>query len=202
MTDFLTNTSYQGKFNVTDFHAGDSVNWFINFGNYKPQDGYNLSIYLINATQKLSITALSDTVNNQFSVNLTNLQTQNYVVGKYQYFFILSRTSDNFTAQLPVNFLNIKENILNIANLDYRTDNQKILDLINSCIEGRLATDYVSYKIGDREIVKMTPTELFTQKMRYENLVKQELAAKERLEKGYTKRHQLQVNFVPPWKIY
>lgn len=202
MIDLTKNIPYENKNNVNGFHAGDSVDWFVSFMQFKPSAGYNLQVILINATQNYKISALSDTVSDTFKINLTNLVTEAYVAGRYQVFFVLSRNSDNFTAQLANGFLDIAENILTVANLDYKTPNQKILDQINALLENRFTSDHVSYKIGDREIVKMTPQELFTQKMLFENLVRQELISKEVKEKGYTKKNQLVIKYAAPWQIY
>lgn len=77
---------------------------------------------------------------------------------------------------------------------DFRSHVKKVLDAIESLLEGKATADAMSYSIGGRSISKMGPTELLKWRDVYRVEYERELDA-EGIAKGLDSRRRIGVRF-------
>lgn len=188
------------KNNIEPFFAGDSINWQIDFTNFKSIDGYLLNLVFVNTKDKFTVNSNGNT-DGSFSVAIAGTVTSNYKNGKYLLFIVLTRLSDNFTKQIEYGYLEIKENILHVAELDNRTHAEKMIELINLILEGKIEDDVSSYSINGRQLNKYSFKELIELRNQYKLEVEAEKIKKDIKEKGFSNRNKLKILFTPPWKF-
>ena len=71
--------------------------------------------------------------------------------------------------------ITITPNLITATGSDFRTENKKHLDAINSLMDGRLTEDVINYTIAGRSISKMLPKDLLDLKVFYESRVNEEV---------------------------
>jgi hypothetical protein len=182
--------------NIKAIYSGDSVKWTVRFSDYKPSDGFNLTLALRHPkNEKINLLALSDAGDDEFIFNLTNIETSTWKDGIYTAFLLISRSSDEFSKQIEIPRLEIKPNIMSLDNIDVRTHNEKVLDSIKELIEKKVLDDAYNYTINGRMLTKYKHQELIKLKNQYENEVLKEQRIKELKETGKTNKNKIYVNF-------
>lgn len=144
------------------------------------------------STGTFDITATSDSTG--FYVDEASATTDAYTVGEYNWQAYIIRKSDSERIKVDSGVWTVLANF-DTDDVDTRSHAKKMVDLLESVIEGR-ATDGVQYyMIGDRQISKIPAGELRELLNDYRAEYDRELA-KEAIERGDANPNNLTVRFV------
>jgi hypothetical protein len=183
------------KSNIADFFAGDNIDFTISNDELKSTDNINLKVTFLSATlPKIEIIA-DNKADGTWSIVGTATETEALGIGKYTVYYAFYNSAQNFVKQATGGSVEIKPNILTTDNYDFRTDNQKLLDVVRQRIAGRLDDTMNSFSINGRSVTLMTITELMTLEKDLISKVNQELADMEKATKGKTNRNKLKVRY-------
>lgn len=152
---------------LTDFHSGDSINYYFTDPNF-PTSDYDLRIILTNDNTKHEIDTTKDS--GKFYLNVAD--TSYILADRYKVYALFTKTGEKKT--LFVNYINVKVNIDVSTAEEIISYNQKMLTAIEDLMFKRTETDYSSYTIGNRSIVKMTPDSLLKWRNYFKDLVEKE----------------------------
>ena len=153
--------------------AGDTQNWRTSYSDYPASEGWALAYRIYNADNNYDADAATD--GDEFVIEIAATETDTWLPGEYKWAALVSKDDQRFTAAQGV--LTIRPNPVSDSGVDGRTHPEKVLDAINKVIEGKASRDQQSFKIGDRELVRIPMAELLTLKARYERYVEQERKA-------------------------
>ena len=154
--------------NLSDFYNGDSINFTFSDPNNYPTAEYDCEILFTNNDGNFRYTTTKE--NNSFKLNI--IDTTEITAGRYKVYAIFSKT--DFKRTEFINFINIKQQISDATNEDIISYNQKMLTAIEDLLFKRTESDYSSYTIGNRSIVKMTPDSLLKWRNYFKDLVEKE----------------------------
>ena len=79
--------------------AGDSVNWLLSFDGYPASAGWTLSVVLINAADKETLTGAAS--GDSYAVTATATETAAWDVGVYAWAALLTSGTDRVTDHWP-----------------------------------------------------------------------------------------------------
>lgn len=150
------------------FRAGDSFSLTFDDETYPAADGWGLTYTLVGPS-KQEIEAILD--ESQYLVEESATNTAVWEAGTYWVYAVFSLGSDKHTLEYG------QTEVLAVLGetLDNRSHVKRTLDALEAMIEGKATDDVQSYSIGDRQLSKMTPTELLTWYDKYKRLYKAEL---------------------------
>lgn len=162
--------------------AGDTLQFDRAFDNFSPVDGWALS-YTLTLLGKAPIQingGVITSTNGTFNINVPAATTAGYAPGKYFWVAFVTGSGPFANQRFKVG-----EGVINIlpnpatadATTDYRSDAKKNLDAIDAVLANKVTADVVSYKIGGREIVKMSPDSLLKLRSYYYQIWKAERIA-------------------------
>lgn len=181
--------------NLKDFYSGDTLNFKVSTDEISSLDNINLKVVFMNAKNpKIEIIATNNN-DGSWSISKTASETQNYGVGKYSVFYVFYNSFIGYVKQESGGSVNINTNILNTVNYDFRSENQKMLDMVRDRIAGRLTDGMNSFTINGRSVVLMSVSELLTLEKDLIVKVENELAQKDKKEKGKTNRNKLSIRY-------
>ncbi len=150
-----------------DFFSGDSIKWTVSHPEYKPSE-YDCKVIFTNNDTKHEL----DTTKQTSTWVLEIADTGGILTGRYKIYVLFSKTG--FKKTEFANYVNVGNNVDVTATEDIISYNQKMLDAIEDLLFKRTETDYSSYTIGNRSIVKMTPDSLLKWRNYFKDLVEKE----------------------------
>lgn len=157
--------------------AGDSIAWTITLDDYPASDGYVLSYALVKSGALISITSSASDDDHAVSISATT--TAGYSAGIYDYQAYVTLDDDRYTVETGT--ITVKSNFATQSSgLDTRSHAKKMLDAIDSLLEGKSVADVSSYSIAGRSLTKYSPTELMEWRKYYAKLYLQEQRAAKR----------------------
>lgn len=184
----------QYSHDISDFYAGDSINFTVDLCEYKPKDNFNLTLMLISATNpKIILAAEANLETNTYTFKAGNTITGPYTPGRYLAYLILTKSVEGFSRQIEIGMVEIMPNIALSATLDSRSHNMKVLDSIRELLEGKFLDDVANYTINGRSLTKMSIPDLHKMKIYYENEVNREIARKEFKETGRNTSNRIKI---------
>lgn len=160
------------------FNAGDTVEWIKEVSDYPASQGYSL-VYYLRGPSSIDITATADGDN--YKVFLSSSDTSNYTPGTYWWNAYIINGTERY--KVDEGKIEIKPNLANLTSFDGRTHAEKVLEAINTILEGK-TDDVEEYTIAGRNIKRMSVSELIKWRTFYIQEVKREKRAKE-LSKGF-----------------
>lgn len=183
------------KSTIADFFAGDNIEFSISTDELKSTDNINLKVTFLSATlPKIEIIA-DNVADGSWAISQQPAETSQLGIGKYTVYYAFYNSAQGFAKQFAGSPVEIKPNILETDNYDFRTDNQKLLDVVRQRIAGRLDDTMNAFSINGRSVTLMTITELMSLERDLIAKVNQELADIEKSTKGRTNRNKLQVRY-------
>lgn len=153
--------------------AGDSFSYEITTGDYSADDGFSAVLVLRADT---SITSNSTSVGTTHTFAELPAVTALWTEGHKNYVIYVTDGTDQFTVESGVAEVELRAD-LKAGAADVRTHAQKMLDAIESVLEGRATADVSSYAIGGRSITKMSIEELLELRRLYQREVRKETGA-------------------------
>lgn len=155
-----------------ELRAGDTWQWTRSLADYPASAGWSLAYVLINATAKISISASAS--GDDHAVTIAAATTASYFSGSYDWLARVSKAGQVFTVGsgritvLPS---------LAASTADLRTHARKVLEAIESVLEGRASQDVLEYQIAGRSLRRIPVTDLLVLRDRYRAEVAREDAA-------------------------
>lgn len=155
--------------NLKSFYSGDSVNFFVTNNDY--DNTYTCKVFFIKDNLKYEFDGNYE--ENKFNFIVTSNDSEKIKKNKYRVFALFKK--NDFVKTEVLKDIDILDNVMTSSCIDTTTYNQKMLLAIEDLIVGRMQDDYVSYKIGNRSITKMSPDSLikyrdyFEEKVNLEN---------------------------------
>lgn len=148
---------------------------------FPANDGWSLS-FIIRGPVTLAATTAPDTLDPAaFAISATAIQTNALTAGRYWWQATAQKGDDvqlvdEGEVEITPNFAD------GTGVLDNTTHADRVLSAIEAVIEKRASKDQQSYKIGDRELVRMSIGELMKLRDRY----RAEVARERRARRGVT----------------
>lgn len=169
MPDVLTNEPAQ-------LRAGDTWRWRREDLADYPAPTWTLKYRLKNAAGGQEITAAASGAHHE--VNVAAATTANYAAGRYQWVAWVEAGAEKYTVDSgEIQVLTDLRAGGATAAQDTRTHARKVLDALESLIEGKATHDVASYSIAGRALTKMSATELLQWRDHYRQEVRRENAA-------------------------
>tara|TARA_R110002020_G_scaffold440982_1_gene651688 strand:+ start:737 stop:1324 length:588 start_codon:yes stop_codon:yes gene_type:complete len=169
--------------------AGTTWKWNRAYTNY-PNSTFTLKYYFreVRGVYSLDVTAAADTNGSGFIISVPKATTELVTPGIYAGRGYVEDATDRYLVydnqiEVMADFKLVSEGE------DLRTHNAKVLEQIKALLENKFVDDSQSYSIAGRSLTKMTPTELYTHKLYYEQQVIAEnrrARAKQNLPTGQT----------------
>lgn len=161
----------------TTFRAGETVTWEKSLVDY-PADTWTLK-YTLSGNAGGAIAVKSATGSgNTHTFTYTPTETAGLAKGIYKLFIFAEKTTDN-TQKFSVSTTTVQvlPNLFTTSATDQRSDNQIILDAIIAVIKGRATKAHTEIGIAGRNIMLLSPAELYKWQKFYEYEVKKEIDA-------------------------
>lgn len=156
--------------------AGDTLKFDPQVCGYPSSDGWTLKFKCTGTAGVFEIVASPDD-DGGYSVEVAATTTKDYVTGRYQWLgYVVGLSGERYTLQQGE--IEVLQDLAAATNpVDTRSQSQRILDAIDSLIEGRAAADVDEYTIGGRTLRKMSIENLLMWREYYANKVSAEKAA-------------------------
>ncbi len=151
-----------------NFTVGDTLSFTEYVGDYLPDDGWVLSYQLVDGSHQHTITG-SDNGDGDHLVAATAATTSAWVAGDYNWQSYVTKADERHS--IAGGLFTLKPNFA-AGSVDARSHVKKVLDAIESLLEGKAGKDVDSYSIHGRSLSRMNVTELLTWRDKY----KRELA--------------------------
>lgn len=160
-----------------EFVAGETVTWDADV-----PSGYASALYRVNysfrpVTTGPAIAQVTTWSGTSHRVTWAAAVTVGYLAGKYNWQAMLERISDGAKIEIGSGVLTILPNLAG-AGGDLRSHAKKMVDKIESILEGRADSDVAAYTINTRSISKMSPKEL----MEWRNYYRSEVLVEDNLD--------------------
>ena len=180
--------------------AGDTITWDEIVSDYPATDGWTLVFVLIKYGQSLiKIEATAD--GNDYAVSVLPAASRLWFPGNYSWMaYVKKEAGGEITEKytLQSGQVTILPDITQATSAtDTRSHAKKILDAIESLLEGKAGSDVSSYSIGGRSITKMSPDELIKWRSFYKTEYERELEA-EGIARGEDSPRRIGVRFNRP----
>lgn len=156
--------------------AGDSVQWKITDTNYPADDGWVLSYKLVSPAGVITLSSIADGASHL--VALTSAETSGYVAGLYTWHRQFTKATDRITTLKGL--IEIQADVATLTTFDGRTHARKMLDAIESALEGTATVNqlHVLAVSGVDKSMQQDASKLIALRNKYQIEVKREDAAK------------------------
>jgi hypothetical protein len=159
----------------------------------KASAGWTLTYSFLTKDNLYSIVCSADPASvDNFIGDVSATTTANYVAGVYAYVGKISKAGTAYTVEKGT--LEIVEDYTK-AVLEVRTHTKKMLDAIETLLEGKIPDDVSSYSIAGRNIQTFTIMELVQLRDRYKIEYEKELAD-EKIRRGITSSKNIKTRFI------
>lgn len=174
-------------------NAGETIEWRREDLADYPAPSWVLTYELRNAAGAYQIAAAAS--GSAHAVSVTAATSKDYAPGVYEMAgYVVSGAERRLVYRAT---LTIRPYLGAAGALDTRSHARKVLDAIEAVIENRASKDQQSYRIGDRELVRMSAADLLDMRSRYRAEVAREREA-ERAALGKPRRRRLLATFTRP----
>lgn len=138
-------------------NAGDSISWKKTLSDY-PASDWTLNYVLVNASAKIEIS--SSASGDDHLIDIDPETSADYEAGTYSWVAYVTDETDRYT--LDEGIITIKPDLTAeaVTSYDKRVHAKKMIDLIESVLEGRATGDTQEYTIGNRSMKKIPMAEL------------------------------------------
>ena len=178
-----------------EFYAGDTVIWQIENLNTDYSNSTHTLTYKFrlenNGSTTFSVDATAD--GNNYKITLGASTTASITEGKYNFISYVTRTSDNARVTVDRGMIEVKPNLASSTS-ETRSHAKKMLDLIESLLEGKATKDVSSYSIAGRSLNKMSVSELLEWRNYYKTEYNRELS-KQRNENEDGSGNTIKISF-------
>ena len=160
----------------TQFTAGDTVKWKIENSDYPADNGWVLTYAFRSAERSFDVTSSATGADHSVTITPTTSATfttdtdTDYVWQSY-----MTKAEERY--QVDSGSLKVKYNLAGSTAFDGRTHTKKVLNALESLLEGKATKDQQSYSIGNRSLSRMSPAELLEWRSYYMNLYNSEVQA-------------------------
>lgn len=154
--------------------GGDTWCWTPTFCDFAAADGWQLQYILNSKSARFAFPggSVTSSLTNGFAVNVTSAQTANVAPGEYTIYAVLTKAQSQQT--LEIASVTVLANIASASGaVDTRHPDEIILDNIKAMLAGTSSDAVRSYKIGNRELQRMSMAELEQKRGIYEVRVRQ-----------------------------
>lgn len=172
------------------FIVGDTVKWTRTIADYLASDGWVLSYAFVNTGATFS-ESTSTADGDDHAIVISAADSANLTAGTYQWQEYATLDSERFITGYGT--IVVQPNYASGA-VDNRSHVKKVLDAIESVIEGRASEDASSLSVAGRSITKMTLDELVAARSHYRVEYQSELKA-ERIAAGLGHAGAVRVRF-------
>lgn len=177
--------------------AGDTISWTDSLSDYPATSGWTLA-YALRAKDKSAITITASTSGTDFLISVLPSASKAWNSGIYSWqAYVYKGPSPDFTERVTIGTGTVEilpDLFLVGTQTDLRSHVKKVLDAIESILEGKSTTDVMAYSIAGRSISKMNPTELLKWRDLYRSEYQRELDA-EGVAKGLDSGRRIGVRF-------
>lgn len=178
-----------------EFYAGDTVIWQIENLHTDYSNSAHTLTYKFrlenNGSTNFSVDATAD--GNNYKITLSATTTANITEGKYNFIAYVTRTSDSARVTVDRGMIEVKPNLASSTS-ETRSHAKKMLDLIESLLEGKATKDVSSYSIAGRSLNKMGVSELLEWRNYYKAEYNRELS-KQRNENEDGSGNTIKISF-------
>jgi hypothetical protein len=171
-------------------YVGDTWKWTKDLSDF-PASTWTLTYNFISSDSgaaNVTVTASAD--GDTHSVSVAKATTVGYAAGDYKWFSTVDDGTNRY--QLSNGSTVVKPDPA--SDTDARSHVKKVLDAIESTIEGIASKEQQSYSIAGRSLSRYTPSELYDLKREYEALYQKELQ-EERISNGEGAGRTVKVRF-------
>ncbi len=183
---------------MNNIKAGDTLDLEYSFGDYD-SGTYTMSIVLrgpeqINITNGGSGMTVTGS-GTDYTVEVTAAVTADWTAGDYWYSIYMTDGASSKRYEVETGTVEILTDLSAVSTTyDNRSHVKKVLDALESHIEGRASKADLSYTIGDKTISKMSMVEILQLRDRYKAYYANERAA-EKLARGENPGGKIKVRF-------
>lgn len=171
-------------------NAGETIDWRREDLSDYPAPSWALTYQIRNAGFAHTVAASAS--GSAHAVTIAAATSQGFAAGVYDMAGYVVNGAE--TRQVYRGTLTIKPWLGRAGAVDARSHARKVLDAIEAVIEHRASKDQQSYRIGDRELVRMTADELMNLRRIYRAEVRREVRA-ERRARGLFVSNDIKVRF-------
>lgn len=168
--------------------AGDTITWTKSLSDYPATAGWVLTYTLINATNKIQMTASA--LGSDFLLSVPAATSAAYKKGVYSYQGYVTNGSERY--MVVSGTIEVLPNLAAENALDNRSQVKRTLDAINAVIEKRATMDQEQYSISGRSLTRTPIPELIVLRDKYQTLYNAEVNA-ERIAKGLGTKNKIMV---------
>lgn len=176
--------------------AGDTWKWDKSLADYKPSDSWALSYSFRSKTGTgFNISASANSANDGWNIVVAKTTTTSYSAGEYDWQAYVSKGTERFfvdSGKLVI--LTNLNAAATSSTTDLRSHAKKMVDTIQSVLEGRIDSDVENYSIGGRSITKIPVTELIAILATYEEKLEEE-QKKRRLDNKHGSGRTIKARF-------
>ena len=167
----------------TQFRAGEYVTWEKSLADYSADDGWTLK-YTLSGNAGGTIAAKAATGSGTtHTMVFTVAETAALTKGKFKLFGWVENADASQKITISTTTVTVLTNLFTASATDQRSDNQIILDAIIAVIKGRATKQHQEIAIAGRNIMLLSPAELYKWQKVYEYEVQKEIDA-ERIANG------------------
>ena len=177
--------------------AGDTISWTESIPDYPASGGWTLA-FVLQAKDQPFITITAATSGDDYAISNLPAVTRDWIAGVYSWqAYVYKEAGAVITEKytLETGHLTILPDITQaLSTDDLRSHAKKVLDALESLLEGKATSDAASYSIAGRSITKMMPEELIKWRSFYKTEYERELEA-EAIAKGLDSPRRIGVRF-------
>lgn len=173
-----------------ELRAGDTWFWELSDKRY-PADSWSFVAYFSNPANDFSVTSTANNTAHRFNVSAAT--TEEYEYGGYSYQIRAEHASDGRKFTVGEGWIDVLPPM--DKRLDHRNHVKKVLDALESVIEGRATNDQMSMAIAGRSISRMSPSELAEFHGWYAQQWEQIVARQRKTSFGKSSQNQIRVRF-------
>ena len=170
----------------TAIRVGDTISWTKTFDDF-PATTYTLKYELVTSGTRIQIEASAD--GDDYAIAVAATTTVNWTAGRYHWESFAHDGNDRYHLESGVIDI-LPDFEVQTSGYDDRSHAKKVLDAIESLLEGKFTSDVESYTIAGRSLTKMSVEELLTARDRYRAEYNKEL-----YEAGNARPRKIQVAF-------
>ncbi len=168
----------------TSFRAGDFLTWSQSLSDYPANAGWSLAYTLINAAQKLTLTASASGADHLISVAAAT--TASYAAGTYSWMARVTKGTEIYT--IASGSMVILPNLAALTTYDGRSHAKTMLEAIEAAFEGRASSTQLEMELNGRRIRSYSLKELIEWRSFYAAEVAKEADAESFARTGINRR--------------
>lgn len=176
MSNLFDSANYPEK-EPTELMVGDRWAWKrTDLGVDYPPASYGLSYSLrLEASVGTEIEISASESGSDYLVEVAASDTADYTAGRYRWQAYITRSSDSARVTVDTGFVTLKSNHA-LDGADPRSHARKVLDAIESVLEGRASKDQEEYSINNRSLKRTPIDQLLSLRDKYRAEVAAEVA--------------------------